>query len=81
MTLYQFKALDENKQYDALWNKGVFIAGRVTEEHKLLLYQLEGFYIEVKYDGDMNKIVGLRSFIIVGQLEPYLKNIPLPQFD
>ncbi len=81
MTLYQFKALDEEEQYNTLWNKGVFVAGRITEEHKFLLYQLEAFYIEVKYDGDLNKILGLRSFKNVSQLEPYLKNIPLPSFD
>jgi hypothetical protein len=48
MTLYQFKAMDEMEQAEAVWD-GVFIADREDEEHKILLYQIDAFYVEVYY--------------------------------
>ena len=81
MTLYEFKALDETVQYDVLWEEGVFIADRADAGYTLILYQLDAFYVEVKYDADGNEILGLRSFLNVNRLEPYLKDIKLPPFD
>lgn len=43
--------------------------------YTLILYQLDAFYVEVKYDADGNEILGLRSFLNVNRLEPYLKDI------
>ena len=81
MTLYQFKTLDEEEQYNTVWNNGVLIAGRTSKEDKFLLYQIDGFYVELKYDVNINKIVELRSFGNASRLEPYLISIPLPSFD
>jgi hypothetical protein len=46
MTLYEFNALDEMEQAEAI-REGAFIADRKDNEHKILLYQIDGFYIEV----------------------------------
>ncbi len=46
MTLYDFIALDEMEQAEAVWN-GVFIADRKDQEHRILLYQVNSFYVEV----------------------------------
>jgi hypothetical protein len=81
MTLYQFKAFNENEQHEVLSNKGVYLTHIITAGYKFALYQIDAFYIEVKYDADMNKILGLRTFRSVSQLEQYLKNIELPRFD
>jgi hypothetical protein len=81
MTLYQFKALDETQQYEVLWDKGVFITHRAEAGCTLMLYQIDAFYVELKYDSDMNKLVCLRSFLSTNRLELYLKNIHLPRFD
>jgi len=78
MTLYQFKALDEFEQYEVLWSKGVFIAYRKEEGYMLALYQIESFYVEVMYDGDLSKIISKRSFINTSRLDPYLQYIELP---
>jgi hypothetical protein len=48
MTLYQFLAMDEMEQQEAIW-EGVLIADRQDEEHRILLYQIDGFYVEVFY--------------------------------
>ena len=55
MTLYQFNMLDENEQAEAVWD-GVRIGERHDEEHSILLYQLDSFYVEVFYDREHNVI-------------------------
>jgi len=48
MTLYEFNAMDEMEQAEAVWD-GVYIADREDIEHRILLYQLDNFYVEVFY--------------------------------
>lgn len=76
MTLYQFNALKEVEQAEAVWN-GVFVADREDEEHRILLYQIDSFYVEVYYDMQHNALVRFRSFSSTEQLDPYLDKINL----
>jgi hypothetical protein len=48
MTLYEFNALNEMEQAEAVWD-GVFVADREDEQHKILLYQIENFYVSSIY--------------------------------
>lgn len=75
MNLYSFKLLDENQQAEALWDKGVHLGERFDGEHNTLIYQIEGFYVEVFYHPIHNSIKRLRSFRSTGQLRPYLEQI------
>jgi len=77
MTLYQFNVLDNIKQAETLWAKGVHIAERFDDTHSIILYQIEGFYCEVWYCREHNKIEKFRTFSSVTQLEPYLPNIDI----
>ena len=77
MTLYQYKLLNKDEQYKVLWDKGVFIDQRISVSYNFQLYQIEGFYVELKYNREENKIVGLKSFISTEPLEPYLRKIKL----
>jgi hypothetical protein len=70
MTLYQFNMLDEMEQAEAVWN-GTHIAERKDAEFDILLYQIDGFYVEVFYDREYNVIRRLRSFLSTEQLTPY----------
>lgn len=79
MTLYQFNVLEEKEKYEMLWDEGVVIANRQTDENKFLLYQLDGFYAELTYNPEMNKIINLRTFTNTNQLEPYLNNMKIPE--
>lgn len=45
MTLYEFNALDEMEQAEAVWD-GVHIGERFDEEHNILLYHIDKFYVE-----------------------------------
>lgn len=77
MTLYQFNQLDKTDQTCVLWNKGVFLCERKTDQHTIGLYQVNGFYIEVFYHPEHNSIERLRSFRSVDQLRPYLEKMDI----
>lgn len=76
MTLYDFRMLDEMEQQEAIW-EGVHIGDREDEEHKILLYQIDAFYVEVFYNKVKNMIVRHRAFANVGQLRPYTDQIDI----
>jgi len=76
MTLYEFNLLDEMEQAEAVW-EGVHIGEREDEEHKILLYQIDSFYVEVFYHKEYNVIRRFRSFASMEQLEPYLGKMDL----
>ncbi|MEI9911745.1 MAG: hypothetical protein WDO71_20110 [Bacteroidota bacterium] len=75
MTLYQFNALDEMEQAEALWEKGVHIGERFDEEHNILLYQIDGFYLEAYYHREYNVLMRFRTFSSLEQLTPYLEKL------
>ncbi len=76
MTLYQFNRLDEMEQAEAVWD-GAFVADREDYVHKILLYQIDSFYVEVFYHKEYNVIRRFRSFSSTEQLKPYLEKIKL----
>jgi hypothetical protein len=77
MTLYQFNSLDENEKHQLVWNEGVLLASREDNELKYLLYQVDSFYVELKYDVCSNEIKPCKSFVSTNFLEPYLTQINL----
>ena len=77
MTLYQYNLLGEAEQLERLWNEGVFLMYREQLPLKYGLYQLQSFYIEVKYHSEDNALQGLRTFISTNQLEPYFAQISM----
>jgi hypothetical protein len=76
MTLYEFNVLDEMEQAEAVW-AGVFVADREDEQHRILLYQIDSFYVEVYYHKQHNVLIRFQSFSSINQLDPYLDKIDL----
>ena len=76
MTLYEFNALDEMEQAEAVWD-GVFLGDRKDAEHRILLYQIDGFYVEAYYHMEYNVLSRFRSVSSTDQLDPYLNEIDL----
>jgi len=76
MSLYEFNALNEMEQAKAVWD-GMFVADREDEEHRILLYQIDSFYVEVYYHKQDNALKRFRSFSSINQLDPYLDKIDL----
>lgn len=76
MTLYGFNQMDEMEQMEAIWD-GVFLDDREDNEHEILLYQVDSFYVEVYYHKEFNAIRKFRAFSSIDQLDPYLDKIDL----
>jgi hypothetical protein len=56
MTLYQYKTIQESEQATMLWEKAVFLGERSYDGHRILLYQIDGFYMKVFYNLKNNAI-------------------------
>lgn len=76
MKLYEFLLLDEQKQYQSVWDQGTFINQVVTTELTFMLYSINDFYVEIHYDRGLNKVVGKQPFKQGVYLEKYLNPIP-----
>ena len=77
ITLYEFNSLNEYEKGAALWDYGVHVSERFDNEYGYSLYQLNDFYVEVKYNGDINEISKFTSFRNYTMLEPFLYDIDL----
>ena len=75
LNMYQFNCLDEVRQIELLWSAGVLIGARQEGYYKILLYQINSFYVEVYYQYFQGKMVKLKSFSDTDELQPYLEAI------
>jgi hypothetical protein len=77
MTLYQFKVLKQQEQYQTVWDSGVYLTDRIVENNRFALYQIDSFYVEIFYNTNENKIISIKSFLSTDLLEPYLDKIKI----
>jgi hypothetical protein len=76
MKLDEFRSLNKIDQHIILWEQAVLIAERENQTYKYILYQLAGFYIEVRLSKVGFKEV-VRTFSRDRRLDPYLQTISL----
>ena len=81
MTLYEFNDLDELEQHETVWEYGVMVADSEDAEHKIILYQVFSFYVELFYHQEYNVLRRLRSFSSIECLDTYIKDFKLPKID
>lgn len=77
MTFTEFNILNEIRQTEILLEQGVMIAERMYKQFKIMLYQVNEFYVEVYYHTNYNVIQGFRSFDNTAGLEPYFADIDI----
>ena len=75
MTLQDFQLLPEPRQIDELYESGVYLGKRKEAFSIILLYQLEGFYVEVYYRKYRSHVKHLHCFESTELLDPYLEQI------
>jgi hypothetical protein len=71
--------MSETDQLDLLYERGVFIGKRKNGVASVLLYQLEGFYVEVYYKKHRRFASKILSFTNTAVLDPYLDQIEVEQ--
>ena len=79
MTLQDFCAYSSSKQRRLVHAKGVFLLNRKGVGITAILYQVEGFYVELHLDGQSAVVLHLVCFDDTARLEPYLHQIPLTE--
>ena len=77
MKLHDFNLLDDELKAIEVLENGVFIADRVKDFFKVMLYQLPELYVELWYEGEVEQIVRIRAFVSLDQLSPYIRNIDI----
>jgi hypothetical protein len=69
--------LDENEKANTVWGRGVLIGERSDAFHKINLYQVDAFYVEVYHHTHFNVITKIQTFTTTHKLQPYLEHISL----
>jgi hypothetical protein len=72
----QFKTFSEDSQSNIIDKRGVLIGTRRTKEYKVLLYQIDSFYVEVFYHPG-HHFIRIESFAGTEKLSPYLNKISI----
>ena len=77
ITLYEFNSLTKNEKVEVLCECAIYLCERPDAVFRVVLYQINNFYIEVKYDTINNCIIEFLLFTNTKLLEPYLKQIDI----
>ena len=77
MTLFEFKQLDLDQQSEVTWEQGVHLSTRFHGIQAILLWQIDGFYVEMFYNRIENEVETLKSFCSTIPLTPYLSQIDI----
>jgi hypothetical protein len=77
MQFCEFQQLDYPHMMEET-DRAVCLMGRSDEDYLIMLYQLDGFYIEVFFHRNLQEVTKFRAFDDTAMLEPYLENIELP---
>ena len=80
MTLYEFIALPDPEQQTAVWEQSNFVVSRRDGRDYLNLYAIDLFFVEVRYNPDLNQITHCQAICRIDALEPYLVLVTLPDF-
>jgi hypothetical protein len=75
MNLFDFQLLSMHDQVKVLYDQGVYIGKRRNNNYTALLYQLEGFYVEIYYRQYRRHIDRIYCSASTSILDPYLEQI------
>lgn len=75
MTLYEYKILSEDDQYDTVFAKGKFLDIYIDGNTKYVLYAIDMFFVEILWDIKTDEIIGKGTFKEGDSLNRY-SNVP-----
>jgi hypothetical protein len=77
ITLYEFNCLTKKEKIEVLCEFSVCLCERPDAKFRIVLYHLNNFYVEIKYDRRNNRIAEFQIFTSTKLLEPYLEQIDI----
>ena len=75
MTLYEYKMLSEDEQWDAVFSIGKFLDIFIEGNSKYVLYAIDKFFVEVEWNIENDNIIGKGEFKYGDTLDRYC-NLP-----
>lgn len=83
MTLEQFYELGEIEQRETVWENGEFLDDRMDKDgfHRVALYQIFSFYVEMFYHIKYNVQTKLIAFKDTEMLDVYLQQYNLDELN
>ncbi|MCW3074784.1 MAG: hypothetical protein JWP69_1853 [Flaviaesturariibacter sp.] len=77
MTLIYFKQLATDQKKTTVLRHGTFLSEKNYGLFRTMLYQVDGFYVEVYFTRFSKAAVWYRSFDSIKNLQPYLQQIDI----
>ncbi|MEO1053760.1 MAG: hypothetical protein AAFX87_24195 [Bacteroidota bacterium] len=77
LTLNDFRTLPFEKKCEFITFCGNYIAHRKVGDEKIYLYNLGGFFIEVRFAPFQNRVIGISAFRETNRLKPYYDQVDL----
>lgn len=77
MTLRYFKNLIQNQKKTIVLRHGTFLSEKRYGLFRTMLYQVDGFYVEVFFTRLSKEALWYRSFDSTKNLQPYLEQIDI----
>jgi hypothetical protein len=77
MKLVEFNLLSQNEKINLLYEEGIYIGKQKINGLYCLLFQLEGFYIEIIYKKYRQYIKRIYCFADTEYLDPYLERMDI----
>ena len=75
MTLYEYKILSEDDQWDTVFSIGKFLDIFIEGNSKYVLYAIDKFFVEVEWNIENDNIIGKGEFKCGEILDKY-SNVP-----
>ena len=79
MKLQQFRSASQEVQEKLVQRRGVFLMERKSLGVSVLLFQLEGFYVEVFYNTGTGVVNLVKSFDDMDGIEAYLNRVDISE--
>lgn len=73
----EFNSLTKEKQFGLLNNYGLFVGNRLYYNHRVNLYSINGFFVEIHYEPNDNQIDKIESICYETAIKAYSSLINL----
>jgi len=77
ITLFDFQFFSKKEKLEALCEYAVHLCERPHKDLRIVLYQINNFYVEVTYSKLNNTVLEFQSSMNTKLVEPYLKQIDI----
>jgi hypothetical protein len=75
----EFRFLSFERKCDLVTFEANYLCCRTEGSYKLFLYEVRGYFIEVMFSREENKVRGFNAFNEVDRLSPYLAMISIAE--